>query len=74
VLVGCPVGIWFGRRDYLSSFITCFLPIVLVYYPLMLCGMNMAKSGRFAPWLAVWPANIVLAGAALMLYRRLLRN
>ena len=74
VLVGCPVGIWFGRRDYLSSFITCFLPIVVIYYPLMLCGMNMAKSGKFPAWIAVWPANIVLAGGALMLYRRLLRN
>jgi lipopolysaccharide export system permease protein len=74
VLVGCPVGIWFGRRDYLSSFITCFLPIVLVYYPLMLCGMNMAKSGKIPSLIAVWPANIVLAGSALMLYRRLLRN
>src|SRR6185437_1112541 len=38
ILVGCPVGIWFSRSDYLSAFITCFLPIVFVYYPLMLCG------------------------------------
>src|SRR5262249_50087842 len=42
VLVGCPVGIWFSRSDYLSSFITCFLPIVFVYYPLMLCGTGIA--------------------------------
>ncbi len=33
VLVGCPVGIWFSRSDYLSAFITCFLPIVVIYYP-----------------------------------------
>ena len=44
-LVGCPVGIWFSKSDYLSAFITCFLPIVIVYYPLMLCGINMARSG-----------------------------
>ena len=31
VLVGCPVGIWFSRSDYLSSFITCFLPIIVLY-------------------------------------------
>src|SRR5262249_21348409 len=24
VLVGCPVGIWFSKSDYLSAFITCF--------------------------------------------------
>ncbi|HEX3313658.1 MAG TPA: LptF/LptG family permease, partial [Gemmataceae bacterium] len=74
VLVGCPVGIWFGRKDYLSSFITCFLPIVLVYYPLMLCGMNLAKSGKVPPLVAVWPANMLLAGAAFLLFRKLLRN
>ena len=74
VLVGCPVGIWFGRKDYLSSFITCFLPIVLIYYPLMLCGMNLAKSGKVPPLIAVWPANLFLAGAALLLFRKLLRN
>jgi lipopolysaccharide export system permease protein len=74
VLVGCPVGIWFGRKDYLSSFITCFLPIVLIYYPLMLCGMNLAKSGKVPALIAVWPANLVLAGSALVLFRKLLRN
>ena len=74
VLVGCPVGIWFGKKDYLSSFITCFLPIVLVYYPLMLCGMNLAKSGKMPALIAVWPANILLAGSALVLIRKLLRN
>ena len=25
ILVGCPVGIWFSRSDYLSAFIICFL-------------------------------------------------
>jgi lipopolysaccharide export system permease protein len=73
VLVGCPVGIWFSRSDYLSSFITCFLPIIIVYYPLMLCGINMARSGKAWP-AAVWPANAVMAIAALVLFRRLLRN
>jgi lipopolysaccharide export system permease protein len=74
VLVGCPVGIWFGRKDYLSSFITCFLPIVLIYYPLMLCGMNLAKSGKVPSMIAVWPANLIMAGSALYLFRKLMRN
>jgi lipopolysaccharide export system permease protein len=74
VLVGCPVGIWFGRSDYLSSFITCFLPIIVVYYPLMLCGINLAKSGKLAAAAAIWPANILMALAATFLLRRLMRN
>lgn len=74
VLVGCPVGIWFSRSDYLSSFITCFLPIVTIYYPLMLCGINLSKSGKVPIAIAVWPANAIMAFAALILMRRLLRN
>jgi lipopolysaccharide export system permease protein len=74
VLVGCPVGIWFSRSDYLSSFITCFLPIILLYYPLMLCGINLAKSGKMQPMLAVWPANILITFTGAYLMRRLMRN
>ena len=54
VLVGCPVGIWFSRSDYLSAFITCFLPIVVVYYPLMLCGINLARLGKINACLSLW--------------------
>src|SRR5262249_5108713 len=74
VLVGCPVGIWFSRSDYLSAFITCFLPIVFLYYPLLLCGTNLAKSGRFDPILTIWAANALMGVIALGLFRRLLRN
>src|SRR5207237_5038030 len=68
VLIGCPVGIWFSRSDYLSAFITCFLPIVVIYYPLLLCGINFAKLGRLNPWLALWTANALMAVIALGLF------
>ena len=55
VFLGAPVGILFARRDFLSSFMVCFLPIILVYYPLTLAGVNMSKENL------VWPA-IVFAG------------
>jgi lipopolysaccharide export system permease protein len=74
VLVGCPIGIWFSKSDYLSAFITCFLPIVFLYYPLLLCGQNLAKSGRVQPALAVWGADVLMAVVALPLYRKLLKN
>jgi lipopolysaccharide export system permease protein len=74
VVVGCPIGIWFSKSDYLSAFITCFLPIVVVYYPLLLCGSNLAKNGRVSPLLAMWAANGLMALVALPLYRKLLRN
>ncbi len=74
VLIGCPVGIWFSRSDYLSAFITCFLPIVFVYYPLMLCGTNYAKQGKFDPMLTVWAADILVGLVGVVLFARLLRN
>ena len=74
VVVGCPVGIWFGRSDYLSSFISCFLPVIFLYYPLMLCGTGMAKDGRFGTMLTVWAADIVVGVIGFLFLCRLVRN
>jgi lipopolysaccharide export system permease protein len=74
VLIGCPVGIWFGRSDYLSAFITCFLPIVFVYYPVQLCSTNLAKDGKLDPMIALWIANATVGLGALLLFRKLLKN
>jgi lipopolysaccharide export system permease protein len=74
VMIGCPVGIWFSRSDYLSAFISCFLPIVVVYYPLYLCFSNFAKSGKINIVAGHWMANVALALAALALFRKLMKN
>ncbi len=74
VLVGCPVGIWFSRSDYLSAFITCFMPIVFVYYPIELCCTNFAKDGKAHPAILLWAANGALALIALGLFRKLVKN
>jgi lipopolysaccharide export system permease protein len=74
VAVGCPVGIWFSKADYLSSFVTCFLPTVFVYYPLMLAGGNLARNGKFPTLVSTFAADAVLAVAALVLTWRLLRK
>jgi lipopolysaccharide export system permease protein len=74
VLAGCPIAIWFSKSDYLSAFITCFLPIVFVYYPLLLCGTNLAKEGKPMPELCIWGADILMVTVSLFLFRRLLKN
>lgn len=74
VLVGCPVGIWFSRSDYLSAFITCFLPIVFSYYPLLVAGTNLAKDGKVHPAVGLWVANAVLGLIGLALFRRVMRS
>jgi lipopolysaccharide export system permease protein len=74
VLVGCPVGIWFGKSDYLSAFITSFLPNVFMYYPLYLCGMNLAKQGKIPLLAGIWAANALITLIGLGLFKRLMRN
>ncbi len=66
VVLGSPVGIRFARRDFLSAFITCFMPIILVYYPMMLFGMNMGKEGLLNPVPALWSGNLILFLAAVL--------
>ena len=73
-IIGCPVGIWANRSDYLSTFVTCFLPTVFVYYPLLLFGGNIGRDGKIALGLGCWMANIVVGLAGLLLTARLLRR
>jgi lipopolysaccharide export system permease protein len=65
VLVGAPIGIRFARRDFLSAFMTCFLPIIAVYYPLMLGGVNLSKEGQLPPFASLWIGNLLLGLGAL---------
>ena len=60
VLLGAPVGILFAKRDFLSAFISCFVPIILMYYPLILLGTNMGKDGILNATVALWIGNVVL--------------
>ncbi len=73
-LLGCPVGIWANRSDYLSTFVICFLPTLVVYYPLLLAGSDLGKSGRVPMGVGCWLADIVLAHVAVFLIWRFLRR
>ncbi len=73
VLIGCPVAIIQQRGEFLGAFVSCFLPIVVTYYPLLLLGMNMSKEGITHPGIALWTANAVLGVAAVPLLRRVIR-
>ena len=60
VLVGSPFSIMQARRQFLTSFLLCFLPILLVYYPAVLLMMNLSKSGTVNPAWAMWIGNVIL--------------
>jgi lipopolysaccharide export system permease protein len=61
VLLGAPVGILFAKGDFLSAFITCFVPIIVLYYPLTLLAVNLGKDDILNPTIALWGGNTLLA-------------
>ncbi len=73
-IIGCPVGIRANRADYLSSFVTCFLPTVAVYYPLLLAGSNMGRDGRVPLPIGVFAADAILSAIAVVLVLKLIRR
>ena len=73
-LVGAPFAILQGKKQFLSSFFMCFLPILLIYYPATLLMLNLSKSGDINPAYAMWLGNALLLIAGLILLRKVLRN
>jgi lipopolysaccharide export system permease protein len=58
--------------EFIASFFVCFLPILLVYYPLLAVSVDHAKDGAFPPQ-SVWLGNVVLAIAGIWMLRRVTR-
>jgi len=67
--VGAPMAIRLRNRDMLTSFFLCFLPILIVYYPLLVFGTDGAKDGRLPPW-SVWAGNVLLVAWGYYLLRK----
>ena len=72
--IGCPVGIWANRADYLSTFVICFLPALFIYYPLQFAGGGLSRDGKVPLWFGYWMANIAIGVIAVMLNWRLMRR
>jgi len=73
VLVGAPMAIRMRNADFLTSFFLCFLPILLVYYPVFMLGVSRVKSGSL-PAPAVWMGNVLVMLWGLWLLRRVVRQ
>jgi lipopolysaccharide export system permease protein len=72
VMVGAPLGIRMRNADLWTTFAVCFLPILIVYYPLLAYGVDRAKCGELPPY-SVWLGNVILAAAGLWLLRKVVR-
>ena len=73
VLVGAPMSIRMRNADFLTSFFLCFLPILLIYYPLFMFGVSQAKSGAVPP-VAVWTGNVLVTLWGMWLMRSVVRT
>lgn len=72
-ILGIPLSIWMRNSDMWTSFGLCFVPTLVVYVPLMLFGVDRAKSGALHPGV-VWIGNIVVFAIGVVLFRRALRH
>lgn len=71
--VGIPVAVWLRKGEMLASFFACFLPILIVYYPMFMGTLVGAKKGHLPPQ-TVWIANLVLLVIGAYLMRREVRH
>jgi lipopolysaccharide export system permease protein len=72
VMVGAPLAIRLRNSDLMTTFGICFLPILIVYYPLFAYGLDRAKNGSLPPSF-VWLGNLVCLGIGAWFLRRVNR-
>ena len=72
VYVGAGLAIQSRTADFWTTFGRCFLPILVVYYPLLEFGVDQAKSGALPPY-TVWIGNLVFLVIGSWMMKRVLR-
>ncbi len=56
-IIGIPVALRMKTANHAATFGICFLPILLVYYPLFMLGLDGAKMGSLPPY-GAWLGNL----------------
>jgi lipopolysaccharide export system permease protein len=72
VLIGAPVAVLWRTADAVSTFFACFLPVLVVYYPLLMLGEDLSCSGALPPWAFCLP-NVAAMVPGAVLVRRVMR-
>jgi lipopolysaccharide export system permease protein len=73
-LLGGPFSILQARRQALTSFFMCFLPILTGYYPVVFLMMNQSKNDVVNPAWAMWVGNALIVPIAWYTMRRVLKH
>ncbi len=72
VAVGAPLAILRRHGEFWTTFFLCFLPILIVYYPILMVSIEQAKNGDLPPY-SVWAGNITLLAWSGLLIRKVMR-
>lgn len=73
VLIGAPVSMLWRHADVLTNFFVCFLPILAIYYPLLMIGEDLTTSRGYFP-LLFWIGNVTLIVPAIFLLKWVIRH
>ncbi|MEQ1827611.1 MAG: LptF/LptG family permease [Pirellula sp.] len=70
---GVPLAIRIRSADYWWTFGVCFIPTLLIYYPLFGLALEFAKGGKW-PAASLWLGNITLTLIGTWMMRQVIRN
>ncbi|MEO2012756.1 MAG: LptF/LptG family permease [Fuerstiella sp.] len=74
VFLGGPFAVIQARRQFITSFIMCFLPILLFYYPTMFLMANFGKTAAVDPAWGMWIPNLIMGAVGIMMLKRVTRH
>lgn len=72
VFVGCPLALRMRNAEFWTVFFMCFLPILLVFYPLLIISTGQAKVGDLPPQ-SVWIGNLIMLAWGAWTLRKVIR-
>ena len=73
VWMGVPMAILIRSADYWWTFGVCFIPILLIYYPIFGLTLELAKDGTW-PASSLWLGNVTLALIGTCLMRKVVKT
>jgi len=73
VWIGVPMAVLIRSADYWWTFGVCFIPILLVYYPIFGLTLEFSKDGTW-PAYTLWLSNITLILIGTCLMRKVIRT
>jgi len=72
VWIGTTLAIWSKKADIFASFFACFIPILILYYPLLMLGTEWGKSG-ITPPVFIWSGNLFIVAVGYWFYKKIHR-